>query len=114
MTSRQGSALIAALIVISVLGFLWVGDFVLRLTEDISQARVIGMEQKHLAASEKEWDAFFEATTSGDTSGEWQTIEYVIPDGVSERVVTLRIAFVNDQWVAEDRQVVWRANVVSH
>ena len=114
MTSRQGSALIVALIVISVLGFLWVGDFVLRLTEDISQARVIGMEQKHLAASEKEWDAFFEATTSGDTSGEWQTIEYVIPDGVSERVVTLRIAFVNDQWVAEDRQVVWRANVVSH
>lgn len=114
MTSRQGSALIAALIVISVLGFLWVGDFVLRLTEDISQARVIGMEQKHLAASEKEWDAFFEATTSGDTSGEWQTIQYVIPDGVSERVVTLRIAFVNDQWVAEDRQVVWRANVVSH
>ena len=114
MTSRQGSALIAALIVISVLGFLWVGDFVLRLTEDISQARVIGMEQKHLAASEKEWDAFFEVTTSGDTSGEWQTIQYVIPDGVSERVVTLRIAFVNDQWVAEDRQVVWRANVVSH
>lgn len=114
MTSRQGSALIAALIVISVLGFLWVGDFVLRLTEDISQARVIGMEQKYLAASEKEWDAFFEATTSGDTSGEWQTIQYVIPDGVSERVVTLRIAFVNDQWVAEDRQVVWRANVVSH
>ena len=114
MTSRQGSALIVALIVISVLGFLWVGDFVLRLTENISQARVIGMEQKHLAASEKEWDAFFEATTSGDTSGEWQTIEYVIPDGVSERVVTLRIAFVNDQWVAEDRQVVWRANVVSH
>jgi len=114
MSSRQGSALIAALIVIAVLGFLWVGDFVLRLTEDISQARVIGMEQKHLAASEKEWDAFFEATTSGDTSGEWQTIEYVIPDGVSERVVTLRIAFVNDQWVAEDRQVVWRANVVSH
>ena len=114
MTSRQGSALIAALIVISALGFLWVGDFVLRLTEDISQARVIGMEQKHLAASEKEWDAFFEATTSGDTSGEWQTIQYVIPDGVSERVVTLRIAFVNDQWVAEDRQVVWRANVVSH
>ena len=114
MSSRQGSALIAALIVISVLGFLWVGDFVLRLTEDISQARVIGMEQKHLAASEKEWDAFFEATTSGDTSGEWQSIEYVIPDGVSERVVTLRIAFINDQWVAEDRQVVWRANVVSH
>ena len=114
MSSRQGSALIAALIVISVLGFLWVGDFVLRLTEDISQARVIGMEQKHLAASESEWDAFFEATTSGDTNGEWQTIEYVIPDGVSERVVTLRIAFINDQWVAEDRQVVWRANVVSH
>ena len=114
MSIRRGSALIAALIVSSVLGFLWVGDFVLRLAEDISQARVIGMEQKHLAASEKEWDAFFEATTSGDTSGEWQTIEYVIPDGVSERVVTLRIAFINDQWVAEDRQVVWRANVVSH
>ena len=114
MSIRRGSALIAVLIVTSVLGFLWVGDFVLRLAEDISQARVIGMEQKHLAASEKEWDAFFEATTSGDTSGEWQTIEYVIPDGVSERVVTLRIAFVNDQWVAEDRQVVWRANVVSH
>ena len=114
MSIRRGSALIAVLIVTSVLGFLWVGDFVLRLAEDISQARVIGMEQKHLAASEKEWDAFFEATTSGDTSGEWQTIEYVIPDGVSERVVTLRIAFINDQWVAEDRQVVWRANVVSH
>ncbi|MEL0320909.1 MAG: hypothetical protein VXA68_02730 [Gammaproteobacteria bacterium] len=114
MSSRQGSALIAALIVISVLGFLWVGDFVLRLTEDISQARVIGMEQKHLSASAKEWEAFFEATASGDTSGEWQTIEYVISEGVSERVVTLRIAFVNDQWVAEDRQVVWRANVVSH
>jgi len=114
MSIRRGSALIAVLIVTSVLGFLWVGDFVLRLTEDISQARVIGMEQKHLSASESEWDAFFEATTSGDTNGEWQTIEYVIPDGVSERVVTLRIAFINDQWVAEDRQVVWRANVVSH
>jgi hypothetical protein len=72
------------------------------------------MEQKHLSASAKEWEAFFEVTASGDTSGEWQTIEYVISDGVSERVVTLRIAFVNDQWVAEDRQVVWRANVVSH
>jgi hypothetical protein len=114
MSIRRGSALIAALIVISVLGFLWVGDFVLRLTEDISQARVIGMEQKHLSASAKEWEAFFEATARGDTSGEWQTIKYVISDGVSERVVTLRIAFVNDQWVAEDRQVVWRANVVSH
>ena len=114
MSIRRGSALIAVLIVISVLDFLWVGDFVLRLTEDISQVRVMGMEQKHLAASAKEWEAFFEATTSGDTSGEWQTIEYVIPDGVSERVVTLRIAFVNYQWVAEDRQVVWRANVVSH
>ena len=114
MSIRRGSALIAVLIVTSVLGFLWVGDFVLRLAEDISQARVIGMEQKHLAASEKEWEAFFEATINGDTSGEWQSIEYVIPDGVSERVVTLRIAFINDQWVAEDRQVVWRANVVSH
>ena len=114
MSIRRGSALIAALIVISVLGFLWVGDFVLRLTEDSSQARVIGMEQKHLSESAKEWEAFFEVTASGDTSGEWQTIEYVISDGVSERVVTLRIAFVNDQWVAEDRQVVWRANVVSH
>ena len=114
MSIRRGSALIAALIVISVLGFLWVGDFVLRLTEDISQARVIGMEQKHLSASAKEWEAFFEATARGDTSGEWRTIKYVISDGVSERVVTLRIAFVNDQWVAEDRQVVWRANVVSH
>lgn len=114
MSTRQGSALIGVLIVISVLGFLWVGDFALRLTEDISQARVHGMEQKHLAASEKEWEEFVKATTEADTSGAWQTIEYVIPDGVSERVVSLSIAFVNDQWMAKDRQVVWRANVVSH
>ena len=114
MSTRQGSALIAVLVVISVLGFLWVGDFALRQTEDISQARVHGMEQKHLAASEKEWEAFLQATAEADTSGMWQPIEYVIPDGVSERVVSLTIAFVNDQWIAKDRQVVWRANVVSH
>ena len=45
---------------------------------------------------------------------EWQTIEYVIPDGVSERVVRLRVALVDGQWIAKDRQVIWRANVVSH
>jgi hypothetical protein len=113
MSIRSGSALIATLIVLAALGFLWVGDFALRLAEDIAQARVIGLEQKHLAASEKEWEAFREATASGNMS-EWQTIEYVIPDGVSERVVRLRVALVDGQWIAKDRQVIWRANVVSH
>ena len=113
MSIRGGSALIATLIVLAALGFLWVGDFALRLAEDIAQARVIGLEQKHLAASEKEWEAFREATASGNMS-EWQTIEYVIPDGVSERVVRLRVALVDGQWIAKDRQVIWRANVVSH
>ena len=105
MGIRSGSALIATLIVLAALGFLWVGDFALRLTEDIAQARVIGLEQKHLAASEKEWEAFREATASGNMS-EWQTIEYVIPDGVSERVVRLRVALVDGQWIAKDRQVI--------
>ena len=113
LSIRSGSALIATLIVLAALGFLWVGDFALRLAEDIAQARVIGLEQKHLAASEKEWEAFREATASGNMS-EWQTIEYVIPDGVSERVVRLRVALVDGQWIAKDRQVIWRANVVSH
>ena len=113
MSIRSGSALIATLIVLAALGFLWVGDFALRLTEDIAQARVIGLEQKHLAASEKEWEAFREATAGGNMS-EWQTIEYVIPDGVSERVVRLRVALADGQWIAKDRQVIWRANVVSH
>ena len=113
LSIRSGSALIATLIVLAALGFLWVGDFALRLAEDIAQARVIGLEQKHLAASEKEWEAFREATASGNMS-EWQTIEYVIPDGVSARVVRLRVALVDGQWIAKDRQVIWRANVVSH
>ena len=34
MSSRAGSALIAVLIVMAVLGFLWVGDWVLRLTDE--------------------------------------------------------------------------------
>ena len=113
LSIRSGSALIATLIVLAALGFLWVGDFALRLAEDIAQARVIGLEQKHLAASEKEREAFREATAGGNMS-EWQTIEYVIPDGVSERVVRLRVALADGQWIAKDRQVIWRANVVSH
>ena len=45
MSSRAGSALIAALIVMAVLGFLWVGDWVLRLTDEMTRDRVIQMEQ---------------------------------------------------------------------
>jgi len=93
MSSRAGSALIAVLIVMAVLGFLWVGDWVLRLTDEMTRDRLI-----------QEADPF---------EG-WQPIEYVIPDGVSERVVSLKLANVNGQWMVKDRQVVWRAKVVSH
>ncbi len=113
MSHKQGSALIAGLIVISTLGFLWVGDFTLRLTEDISRERVVSLEKKHISAAQAEWDAFHDATGDADAEDGWQAIEYVIPDGVSERVVNLKIRFENGEWIAKDRQVVWRAKVVS-
>src|SRR6056300_1658214 len=114
MSSRAGPALIAVLIVMAVLGFLWVGDWVLRLTDEMTRDRVIQMEQKHRSASQAEWDALDRLIQEADPLEGWQPIEYVIPDGVSERVVSLKLANVNGQWMVKDRQVVWRAKVVSH
>jgi len=95
MSSRAGSALIAVLIVMAVLGFLWVGDWVLRLTDEMTRDRVIQMEQKHRSASQAEWDALDRLIQEADPLEGWQPIEYVIPDGVSERVVSLKLANVN-------------------
>jgi len=114
MSSRAGSALIAVLIVMAVLWILWVGDWVLRLTDEMTRDRVIKIEQKHRSASQAEWDALDRLIQEADPLKGWQPIEYMIPDGVSERVVSLKLANVNSQWMVKDRQVIWRANLTTH
>ena len=80
----------------------------------MTRDRVIQMEQKHRSASQAEWDALDRLIQEADPLEGWQPMEYVITDGVSERVVSLKLANVNGQWTVKDRQVVWRAKVVSH
>lgn len=111
--SRRGSVLIGALVFVSVLGFLWVSDFTLRITERIQNERVLGMEDKTLLAAELEWQALDQALAGLVSEDSPQVIEYEVPDGLSVRMVRLRAHWEDGQWHISERQALWRATVGS-
>lgn len=111
--SRAGSVLVGALIFISVLGFLWVSDFTLRVTEKIQTERLLQIEDNNLLAAELEWQALQAALTELSPTDSPEVIEYSVPDGLSERLVRLKATWKDGQWRISERQAVWRAIVGS-
>lgn len=111
--SRRGSVLIGALVFLSVLGFLWVSDFSLRLTERIQGERVLQMEDRTLLAAELEWQALDRAMRQLAPEDSPEVIEYSVPDGLSERLVRLKLTWDGRQWQISERQAVWRTMVDS-
>lgn len=111
---NRGSALVGALVFVSVLGFLWVSDFAVRLTDRIQTERTQAMEDRHAEAAALEWEALETELASILPEDSPAVIEYWVVDGLSERRVRLKATWTGSQWQLSERHAVWRAMPVSH
>lgn len=110
---KRGSALVGALVFVSVLGFLWVSDFGLRLTDRIQTERALAREDRHLEAADLEWQAVAEELARLTPEQSPSVVEYWVVDGLSERRVRLKATWTGSEWQLSERHAVWRAQPVS-
>lgn len=113
MVKQSGSFIVGALIFAAVLGFLWMTEFAVRLTDRIQTERVQHIESRAELAASAEWARFEALLKDADPNSGPLTLEYRVPDGLSTREVRLRVEWREDAWIVTERQAVWHATPVS-
>lgn len=111
--NNRGSLLVGALVFVSALGFLWVADFSLRLTERIQEERLMAMESAWIQSVDHEWTAYREALAQITPEASPAFIEYQLEDGWALRQVRLKVVWEQEQWNVVERQVLWAPKPVS-